>query len=183
MKHMKVYVVIITILSLLLVVSLILNVVVINKLSDLNSKLNEMQNELVSMNVAIDDMRICDYIGIGLGRLLSDEIIEIYYDETGNPNEKGEVSSEGVITELFDIIRDAWFQKAPDQIIDSAPGSGVFPYIRLTTNKNTYEIRITANTVKIWINDEGQTYSTNICPRLKVLYDHIGKEILEDLKQ
>lgn len=67
------------------------------------------------------------------------------------------------------------FQEAPAPVIDSAPGSGTCPFIRLKTADATYVLAVKGDVLSVTIDGKNQCYYTNIRHRIgRIISDAVN---------
>lgn len=110
--------------------------------------------------------RIMDVYDIGLGGLMNSEVEAMYIDEGNNPALQGEFFDKSVVEDIREVLFDGCFQEASAPVIDSAPGSGTCPFIRLKTADTTYVLAVKGDVISVTIDGKNQCYYTNIRHRI-----------------
>ena len=147
-------------LSLILIASIVVNVVAINM---------------------IQTRHITNCIQIGLAPLINGNILEMYVDDQNNPYVDATVNDPEIIQAAIDILDSGCYQKCGPVPNGSAPGSNMFPYIRIQVDEHTYVIEVITDRICVVIDGQKQYYRSNIQHKMQqwiwdVLYGDTSSE-------
>ncbi len=102
-----------------------------------------------------------------------DDITATYVNEGSNPDLRGEFNDPELVEQALNILYSGCYQRGRRPKFNKSPGSGTFPFIRITTNKHTYGIAVFAEQLRISIDGESSYYYSNVNYEFWALIDEI----------